>query len=68
MKLDEKILQTIEQTLNTRLDKEEPMRSIFQLPRHVAQSETSELLAEFRSRRSMGNLAQDIGGFIGTVG
>ena len=59
VKLDEQILQNIENTLSHKLDKEDAMRGIFQLARHVAQNETSELLAEFRSRRSMGKFGKN---------
>ena len=52
--IDEKVLQTIDNLLTYRQDKEDSMRGVFQVPRHVAQNETSELLSEFRSRRSMG--------------
>ena len=52
--IDSSLLDNIEQTLVLRSDKEDVMRTIFQNVRHMAQKQISELLADFRQKRTLG--------------
>ena len=52
--VDDAIISNIDQILQYKHDKEDMMRSIFQLSRHIAQNEISELLADFRNKRALG--------------
>ena len=52
--VDEGIITSIDNTLQLKHDKEDSLRSVFQLARHVAQNEISELLADFRNKCALG--------------
>ena len=54
--IDSSLLDNLELTLLHRSDKEDVMRTIFQTARHAAQKQISELLADFRQKRTLGEL------------
>ena len=56
MNVDEQIISSIDNILQLKYDKEDALRSVFQLARHIAQNEISEMLADFRNKRALGKL------------
>ena len=52
--VDDGIISNIDHILQYKHDKEEQIRGIFQLARHIAQNEIGELLADFRNKRALG--------------
>ena len=54
MNVDDGIISSIDNILLYKHDKEDQIRGIFQLARHIAQNEISELLADFRNKRALG--------------
>ncbi len=52
--MDETCLKHIEYVLQHKNDKEDQMRQVFAEARHMAQNQIKELLADFRTKRSLG--------------
>ncbi len=52
--VDDGIISSIDNILQYKSDKENELRTIFQLARHIAQCEIGELLADFRNKRALG--------------
>ena len=52
--VDDGIISSIDNILQMKYDNENALRSVFQLARHIAQNEISEMLADFRNRRALG--------------
>ncbi|XP_070547722.1 rho guanine nucleotide exchange factor 11-like isoform X9 [Ptychodera flava] len=62
IEVDESIIQTIDDTISSKNDNIELMRNVFMQPRKIAAEESRELLADYRSKRSMG-----LGNFYGEM-
>ena len=54
MNVDDGIVSNIDNILQMKYDNENALRCVFQLARHIAQNEISEMLADFRNRRALG--------------
>ncbi|KAL3887292.1 hypothetical protein ACJMK2_027235, partial [Sinanodonta woodiana] len=54
VKLDDSVVTSIDQTLQYKSEKEEPLRSIFNVARNVARNEVQELLFDFRQKKEKG--------------
>ena len=52
--VDETIVSSVENILQTKFDKDEAMKNVFHASRNVAKSEIHDLLADFRSKRALG--------------
>ena len=54
--VEDTVIKNIDNVLQYKLDKEDMLKGVFHPARHFAQKEISELLADFRSKRSLGEL------------
>ncbi|KAK3611366.1 hypothetical protein CHS0354_025897 [Potamilus streckersoni] len=54
VKLDDSVVTAIDQTLQYKSEKEEPLRSIFNVARNIARNEVQELLSDFRQKKEKG--------------
>merc|ERR1712002_882795 len=54
VKVDDHIVSTVDQNLTEKFEKEDIMKTIFHYPRHVVQSEISQLLTDYRYKKTLG--------------
>ena len=56
MNVEDGIVQNVDNILMFKHEKEDALKAVFQLARHIAQNEISEMLADFRNKRALGKL------------